>query len=60
MTREKLARPLSCFLECSQSARCCHELSEFECKLFLELLHREELLSLVLFLLLNGTAEIGA
>jgi hypothetical protein len=60
MAREELARSLSSFLKYGQTARCCDDLTEFESRLFAELLHWKKLLSLVRFLLIRGTAESGA
>src|ERR1700692_5074803 len=60
MAREELARLLSCLLKCSQSARCCDDLAEFESRLFAELLHWKNSFRWFRFLLLRGTAESGA
>src|SRR5712664_3477131 len=60
MAREELARLLSCLLERGQSARCCDDLAEFECRSFAELLHWKNSFRWFRFLLLRGTAENGA
>jgi hypothetical protein len=49
MAREELARLLACLLKRGQSARRCDNLAECESRLFAELIHLKELLSLVLF-----------
>src|SRR3989442_12730669 len=60
MTREELARLLSCLLKRRQRARCCDDLAEFESRLFAELLHGKNSFRWFRFLLLRGTAESGA
>src|SRR5258708_28671778 len=60
MTREELARLLSCLLKRGQSARRCNYLAEFESRLFAELLHWKNSFRWFRFLLLRGTAKSGA
>src|SRR5712664_4154315 len=60
MAREELARLLSCLFKRGQNARCCDDLTEFESRLFAELLHWKNSFRWFWFLLLRGTAESGA
>src|SRR5258708_10158262 len=60
MTREELARLLSCLLKRGQSARRCNYLAKLESRLFAELLHWKNSFRWFRFLLLRGTAKSGA
>src|SRR6266513_598175 len=59
MACEEFARQLSCLLKRGQSARCCDDLTEFESRLFAELLHWKNSFRWFRFLLLRGTEESG-